>query len=220
MIRTSLGASHRRTLLDAELARCAGSFRGVVLDVGGRRQPRGRFRPPRGAVRRWVLLNIDPRAEPDILGDAEALPIREASVDRILCQEVIQYVDRYETMLAEFSRVLVPDGQLVLSAPLLHRVDHIADRQRFSGGRLVELLERAGLRVDQVTQQGYFFGTLAHMLRQAGAQVASRPLRALLALPVLAVGFCLGRLDHRAATARSAFLSSYTTGYVVIARKR
>jgi len=219
MIRARLGASHRRALLDAELERLAGGFRGMVLDVGGRRQPRGRFRPPRAAVRRWVLLNIDPKAEPDIVGSAERLPIREASVDRILCQEVMQYVDRYEAMLAEFRRVLVPDGQVVLSAPLLHRVDHITDRHRFSGRRLVELLERAGLRVDEVTQQGRFFGTLAHMLRQVAAQVASRPLRALLALPVLAAGSCLGRLDRTRVAARSPFLSSYTTGHVVVARK-
>jgi len=215
----ALGVSYRRALLDAELGRLVGGFGGVVLDVGGRRVRRGRFRPPRDGVKRWILLNVDPAAEPDILATAETLPVRSASVDRILCQEVIQYVDRYESMLAEFRRVLAPSGEVVLSAPLLHRLDHASDRQRFSAGRLVELFERAGFHVVNVTQQGRFFTTLAHMLRQAAAQLRSRPLRALIAVPLLPVGACLRLLDRMPATARSAFLSSYTTGYVVRARR-
>lgn len=215
----ALGVSCRRALLDAEIERAVAGFEGVVLDVGGRRVRRGRFKPPRERVKRWILLNVDPAADPDILATAEALPVRAGSVDRILCQEVIQYVDRYESMLAEFRRVLAPSGEVVLSAPLLHRLDHATDRQRFSAGRLVELFERAGLRVESVTQQGRFFTTLAHMLRQAAAQVRSRPLRALVAAPLLPVGACLRLLDRMPAAARSAFLSSYTTGYVVRARR-
>lgn len=215
----ALGVSYRRALLDAEIERVVAGFEGVVLDVGGRRVRRGRFEPPRERVKRWILLNVDPAADPDILATAEALPVRAGSVDRILCQEVIQYVDRYESMLAEFRRVLAPSGEVVLSAPLLHRLDHATDRQRFSAGRLVELFERAGLRVESVTQQGRFFTTLAHMLRQAAAQVRSRPLRALVAAPLLPVGACLRLLDRMPAAARSAFLSSYTTGYVVRARR-
>lgn len=215
----ALGVSYRRAMLDAELERLASRFEGVVLDVGGRRVRRGRFRPPRERVKRWILFNLDPAAEPDILGTAEALPVRSASVDRILCQEVIQYVDRYERMLAEFRRVLAPSGEVILSAPLLHRLDHSTDRQRFSAGRLVELFGRAGLRVESVSQQGRFFTTVAHMFRQAAAQVRSRPLRALLAVPLVPAGACLKLLDRIPAVARSPFLSSYTTGYVVRARR-
>lgn len=215
----ALGVSCRRALLDAELARLVAGFEGVVLDVGGRRVWRGRFEPPREHVKRWILLNVDAGAEPDVLGTAEVLPVRSASVNRILCQEVIQYVDRYESMLAEFRRVLAPSGEVILSAPLLHRLDHASDRQRFSAGRLVELFERAGLRVESVTQQGRFFITLAHMLRQAAAQLRSRPLRALVAVPLVPAGVCLRWLDRMPATARSTFLSSYTTGYVVRARR-
>jgi SAM-dependent methyltransferase len=214
-----LGTSYRRTLLDAELDRLASDFTGIVLDAGGKRSPRGRFRRPEERVRRWILLNVAPGERPDIIGTAEALPLRDASVDRILCEEVIQYVDRYDCMLREFHRVLVPGGRVFLSAPLLHRLDHATDRQRFSAGRLTELLERAGLRVRGTVQQGRFFTTLAHMLRQAAANVRSRPLRAALAVPLVPLGACLCRLDRTGVVARSAFLSSYTTGYLVTAEK-
>ena len=215
----ALGSSYRRSLLDAELEHLVGSFRGVVLDVGGRRTRRGRLRPPDQGVRRWILLNLDPGAAPDILATAECLPLRAGSVDRILCQEVIQYVDRYESMLAEFRRVLAPSGEVVLSSPLLHRLDHVTDRHRFSAGRLAEIFARAGFQVESVSQQGRFFTTLAHMLRQAAAHAPSRTLRALVAVPLLPVTACLRLLDRLPATARSSFLSSYTTGYVVRARR-
>jgi len=214
-----IGASYRRALLDAELTRAAAGLSGLAVDVGGKRVPRGGFRRPERGVRRWVLLNHAGAEGPDVVGSAEALPFRPASVDGILCSEVIQYVDRYEEMLAEFRRVLVPGGRVLLSAPLFHRIDDAADRHRFSGGRLRELCARAGLEVEAVTQQGRFFITLANMLRQAAAQIRSRPLRAAAAVPALSAGACLRLLDRLPPVVRSPFLSSFTTGYLVIARR-
>jgi SAM-dependent methyltransferase len=190
-----------------------------VLDVGGKRVPRGGFTRPERGVRRWVLFNLAADEAPDVVGSAEALPFKSDSVGGILCSEVIQYVDRYEDMLAEFRRVLVPGGRILLSAPLLHRLDHPADRHRFSAGRLCELFARAGLEVEAVTQQGCFFTTLANMLRQAAAHIRSRPLRTVAAVPALSAGACLRLLDRLPPVGRSPFLSSYTTGYLVIARR-
>ena len=214
-----LGASYRRALLDAELLQLAAGLSGLVLDVGGKRVPRGGFTRPERGVRRWVLLNLAADEAPDVVGSAEVLPFKSDSVGGILCSEVIQYVDRYEAMLAEFWRVLVPGGRILLSAPLLHRLDHPTDRHRFSGSRLRELFARAGLEVEAVTQQGCFFTTLANMLRQAAAHVRSRPLRAVAAVPALSAGACLRLLDRLPPVVRSPFLSSYTTGYLVIARR-
>jgi SAM-dependent methyltransferase len=52
-------------------------------------------------------------------GSAAALPIRDASVDVVVSFETIEHLpaDDQPRMLAEFARVLAPDGVLVLSSP-------------------------------------------------------------------------------------------------------
>ena len=214
-----LGLSYRRALLDAELARLGRSLAGVVLDVGGRRTPRGSFVPPVERCRRWTVVNLDPVARPDVVADAVALPVRDAAADAVLCIEVLQYVARPESAVAEIARVLTPGGTAVVSAPLLHRADAPADRHRFTALRLRELVEGAGLEPVSVLPQGFFFTTLANFLRQAAAAIGHRPARYLAAAAVVPLTELLRALDRLPAVRRSVFLSSFTTGFFVVARK-
>ena len=52
-------------------------------------------------------------------GSAAALPLRDASVDMIVSFETIEHLPAADQprMLAEFARVLVPGGVLVISSP-------------------------------------------------------------------------------------------------------
>ncbi|MEK7864155.1 MAG: hypothetical protein AAB295_12960 [Chloroflexota bacterium] len=70
-----------------------------------------------------------------------------------------------------------------------------------------ELLESAGLRLGALSAQGRLFGTVKNHARQAAP--AHRLLAALLV-----------RLDRLGPVLRSPFLGRFTTGYVVVARKR
>jgi SAM-dependent methyltransferase len=215
---TPLGITYRRALLDTQLTKlAAATLGGRVLDVGGRRQVRGRFRPPAGVA--WIRINIDPGAKPDIVADAQALPVRSRTEECVVCLETLEYVDDPEVAVAEMSRVLRPGGRVLLSVPLLHRVDSVIDRHRFTERRLRELLERAGLSVVEITPQGRFFTTLANMLREATAAIASRPLRWAMATCTVPLGAALLRLDGLPAVRRSVFLSSFTTGFLGVAVK-
>jgi SAM-dependent methyltransferase len=215
----ALGVSHRRRLLDAELARQRGRFAGVVLEVGARRARRGRFRPPSTGVTAWLRLDIAEGERPDIVADVEHLPVRDGSADWVVCLEVLQYVASPDAAVREIARVLRPGGATVVSAPFLHRSDGPTDRHRFTEVRVRELLAAPGLRIERVTAQAAFFGTLANQLRQAVAQAPSRWVRWPLAAATQPLELALLAADRLAAVRRSAFLSSFSTGFVVVARK-
>lgn len=214
-----LGVSARRALLDDELDRLAPTLAGVVADLGGRRQGRGRFAAPVARCRRWVRVNIEPREEPDVLADVAALPLRDASLDAVLCLETLQYVARPETAVAEIARVLASDGQAIVSVPFLHRADAPTDRHRFTETRLRELAAGAALEVVRVAPQGAFFTVLANLLRQATARIPARPLRYAAAAFVLPLAAALRGVDRLAVVRRSVFLASFTTGYLLVVRK-
>jgi len=214
-----LGVSSRRMLLDAELERLAPTLTGIVADLGGRRARRGRFDASRVPCRRWVRLNIDPLAHPDVVADVTALPLRDASVDSAVCLETLQYVAVPEMALGEMRRVLAPAGRLVVSVPFLHRMDAPTDRHRFTERRLRELVEGAGLEVLWIAPQGLFFTTLAHLIRQALAQIPARMLRYASAAVVLPLCAGFHRMDRVPVVRRSSFLASFTTGFVVVARR-
>jgi SAM-dependent methyltransferase len=212
-----LGTTYRRRLLDADLTRVTAGVGGRVLDVGGRRSPRGRFRLPSGVA--TTRVNLDPGAGPDVVADAQALPVRAESADWVMCLETLEYVEVPDCAMSELVRVLRPGGHAVVSVPFLHRADATTDRHRFTEARVRELLERAGLIVVEITAQGRFFTTLANMLRQATAAVRSRPLRWALSGGTVPLGAVLLRLDRLGPVGRSPFLSSFTTGFLALARK-
>jgi len=214
-----LGLSYRRALLDAELERLAGGLAGVVLEIGAKRIARGRWQPPLGRARRWVRLNLEPGERPDVVADAQALPLHDASVDWVVCVDVLQYVVAPEAAMREIARVLVHGGGAVIAVPFLHRADGPTDRHRFTEVSLVELIDSAGLRVHSLSAQARFFGTLANHVRQAVANIRSRPVRWLTAAPTVPLSALLIALDALGPVRRSAFLTSYTTGFVALARK-
>jgi SAM-dependent methyltransferase len=52
-----------------------------------------------------------------VRGSCAALPLADASVDLIVSFETIEHLAEQEAMLAEFRRVLVPEGVLLISSP-------------------------------------------------------------------------------------------------------
>jgi SAM-dependent methyltransferase len=52
-----------------------------------------------------------------VSGSCDRLPLGDASVDRVVSFETIEHLSSQAAMLAEFSRVLAPDGALILSSP-------------------------------------------------------------------------------------------------------
>ncbi|MDQ7849468.1 MAG: class I SAM-dependent methyltransferase [Armatimonadota bacterium] len=207
----------RRRLLDDHLKQAAPLVQGIVLDVGGERVGyRGRFRPPRGV--RWVYANLDLTTRPDIVCDAHALGIRDEAVDAVVCVEVLEHVANPRAVLAEIHRVLRPRGTLLLATPFLYRLHGDPyDYQRVTDHWLYEVLGQLGFRVVHLARQGAFFTVVADMVHQAVTGAAHRWIRALFTPPLLAIQVLCPWLDRRLRAHASPLLSSFTTGFFVVA---
>jgi len=121
--------------------RCANLARpgNVVLDVGAGSAPHRRLfshcsyiAADLGRLTPEQLEGRSGYSHLSCLCDSSALPIASASVDFVLCTEVLEHVPSPLDVVAEISRVLKGGGTLVLSAPMRSGV-HQAPFHFFGG---------------------------------------------------------------------------------------
>ncbi len=78
----------------------------------------------------WLATDLIPKDRQGLLLDAtEPFPFPDRSIDRILCEHMIEHVDAEHgtALLAECRRVLVPGGRLRLATPDLTNVLSLGD---------------------------------------------------------------------------------------------
>jgi len=99
---------------------------GIFLHVGCGRADKQSTTPGfAGPAWREIRLDIDPDAQPDVIGSMTAMPaITDAAVDAVFSSHNLEHLYPHEVplALAEFLRVLRPAGYLVLTCPDLHAV--------------------------------------------------------------------------------------------------
>ena len=146
-----------------------------------------------------------------VQGDVAALPFRTAVFDAVLSLDVIVHFPRGEENrpIAEFCRVLVPGGLLVLRVSALDilRSRHsqfATERQRFTIKRLAELVSRHGIRVLRCTYANALlvpvalakfriWEPLTRRPPESGVQPVSGWLNRMLMLPLAAESWWLGK---------------------------
>lgn len=212
--------TYHRLLIDSHLSWSAPLMKGVVIDLGGKRErKRGGFRPPVHAGGRWIYANIDPTTAPDLLCDVAAVALADECADCILCSEVLEHLPAPAECVGEAFRLLRPGGFALASVPFLYPVHPDPyDYQRFTADGLRRLF-RAFSLVDVRPLAGYL-GTLG-LLVEFGARsiqtdrVGGVVLRRLVQI----VGRRLAWLDVRHQGCDRCESSTVTSGYFVIARK-
>jgi SAM-dependent methyltransferase len=98
----------------------------------------------------------------DIRGDLETIPLRDSSVDCVLCMVVLEHTRDPKRVLLEFARVLKPGGSLVMAVPFLweeHQIPH--DYFRFTRYGVLSLFERSPFHIDLLSPIGGFFWVCA-----------------------------------------------------------
>lgn len=192
---------------------------GRCLDAGSGRAPyKARLRE-RGVE--LVTMDIENRSgDVDLVADIQHMPaVASASVDAVICTEVLEHVADPAAALGEIARVLRPGGILVLSVPHLSPIHEAPnDYYRYTRYGLAHLFERAGLELLDLSAAGGLFAFLGHGLSQAFFTTASavRPLRPVAwALNYVVLVRVLEVVD------RVLGLSSiYASNWVVLARKK
>jgi SAM-dependent methyltransferase len=144
----------RTRLLQVALGRYAAGA-ALVLDVGSADGPSVDWLH---ATDLKVAIDLDPHglAPGDVCASAMQLPFPDATFDVVGAFDVIEHCEPEGAALSEVVRVLKPGGRLLMSVPAYQwawtdfdvRSGH---HRRYTRGRAVAAVERAGLRVERAT---------------------------------------------------------------------
>ena len=96
-----------------------------------------------------ISLNIDPVANPDVLGDIASAPFKSASFDEVYFERVPfpSFTGPHIEALSEVARLLYVGGQLVLETGIAAPVDEIVARLRAAGFIGIDVVRLGLLRV-------------------------------------------------------------------------
>lgn len=115
--------TYRRLWLDSCLNAFSNEMRGIVIDLGGKREnKRGSFQPPEHEAQAWWYLNLDLNTKPNMFADVTETPLKTASVDCILCTEVLEHLKDPQACVDEIHRLLCVDGLVFASTPFFYPV--------------------------------------------------------------------------------------------------
>lgn len=132
-----------------------------VLEIGAGYYDHGRF------FARLERLDLDPRHQPDHLGDAHAMPLEDGSFDAVVAVSVLEHVEDPYQVVREIARVLRPGGVVFAWAPFYFAVHAFpTDIARFTDVGFRRCFERAGLTVEHATKEPYagvFFNLSNHV---------------------------------------------------------
>lgn len=103
----------------------------LIIDIGGglRIDPKKNNRDVESQLQ-WLseyLPKVDYKVldkvgdyNPDIVGDIHQLPLKDNSVDAIICKAVLEHVEEPHKAMAEMYRVLKPGGYIFIYTPFLY----------------------------------------------------------------------------------------------------
>lgn len=188
------------SVLERSLRAVAPRAHGRLLDVGCGDKPfQSLFTPHVSAyiglehATTFSLTTAGTRTRPEIIYGGGTMPFRDGAFDTVMSIQVLEHTPRPALLMAEMSRVLAPDGLMILAAPFqfrLHEEPH--DYFRYTPHGLSQLCADVGLEVVEVLQQGSLWTVIGHKLNS------------FLAFRVARVGQLaqsMGKLGHEAPSA-------------------
>ena len=138
-----------------------------VLDIGGGRVDTNHSYEDLFPNRH--TFDIDPKREPDTVGDAHSLPFENESFEFILCTEVLEHLHSPHVAISEMNRVLKKGGEIVLTTRFVYPIhDAPHDYYRFTEFGLRKLFEKWD--VIEIFPETETFSTVGALLQRIGFQ--------------------------------------------------
>jgi SAM-dependent methyltransferase len=206
--------TYRRMWLDFCLGQHSPEMRGVVIDLGGKREKkRGSFRPPEENAKAWWYVNLEMSTHPNIFGDVTATPLSGECADVIICTEVLEHLENPGKCTDEIFRILRPGGRAYISVPFMYPIHADPyDFQRFTADGLRRLF-RDFVSIE-ITPMGGYLGTLGMLLQIGIPGITGQGLHKKIlrrSLSQLAKNLC--SLDLSRSDRENLIWQKFTTGY-------
>jgi SAM-dependent methyltransferase len=139
--------------IDKAIAESAKFAHGTLLDVGCGSKPYKKVFAP--FVEKHLGLEYSPESvyrgcEANFFGDAMKLPLADNSIDTILCTEVLEHIPNPEKTIAEFARILRPNGVIITTAPFFFPIHDAWDFFRYTHDGLANLMKQQGLEIELI----------------------------------------------------------------------
>jgi SAM-dependent methyltransferase len=207
--------TYHRRILDCFLNKYKYIYRGIVLDIGGRK--RGNFNKPVEKVDKWIFADCNGKYEPDLLINVTKMPeIETETIDVINAIELFEHVDDIDSGLTECYRVLKKDGNIIISMPFLFPVHGDPDDyQRWTISKWQKELSSKNFTIDKIEIIGGYFSILGDAYKDL-VKVMPIPLKSFFYIfyPLLDL---LWLLDKTRLAQKK--LQKYPGGYFIIAKK-
>jgi len=104
----------------------------------------------------------------DIVSDITEIPVSDASFDIIMCTEVFEHIPDPVSAIKEFSRILKPNGYLIITAPFCS-LTHFAPYHFSTGFNRYfyeHNLSKFNFEMKEVTRNGNYFKYIAQEIRR------------------------------------------------------
>jgi len=183
-----------------------------VLDIGGRIQPYRELIPFKNTY--WSM-DIRQTELVTVVGNAECLPFGDASLDLVICTQMIEYANEPVVLAKEIHRVLRSGGSLLLSAPSIFPRDSEHDRWRFFPVTLRQLFSQFS-EVEVLPECGSIAGFLRTFAVMVYSSARYEGVRIVLACSVVPLVNVLSALVEKITGARD---GSFTVNYSIRAVK-
>lgn len=104
----------------------------------------------------------------DIVSEITSIPVDDASFDVVLCSEVLEHLSDPQNAIKEFSRIIKPDGILLITVPV-SSITHMAPYYFYNGFSryfFEKFINKKEFDISELTYNGSYFEYLAQEIQR------------------------------------------------------